>query len=182
MTEIHILDYDGCIFPQVLTTNLSFKISISEFKQKMKNIEIFNEFKNYYDFIIANIKDVKFYVVTGRTESDFGKETIRQLEKIEKSGYEFSIKYFPGKFGYTKLEYLNFKSYEILNIIYEDNGKSTIRIYDDICDYYRQLIDVLKNMELNNIIFYKVNRPQQFWNLMIKQYMEILKNENRNTR
>jgi len=182
--EIHIFDIDGCIFParngngeHIMPTKFKSKNTtkeIIEIINRMKEVELFSSFIDFYKFVNNNVKQVKNYYITGRDKKNFQIITLEQLSILNTIINRDTIIFFPDKKPLTKKSYYNFKFTHILKIITDDNGLSKINIYDDRFQHYNILKEKLKD-NTNDIHFYMVKEPEQFWDLMLKKYKDLIK-------
>ena len=179
--EIHIFDIDGCIFPSknkkgqdIMPNKFESKITPKEIINKMKRTELFPSFISFYKLISNNIKDTKNYFITGRSKKDFQNITLKQLSILNTKKNRDTLIFFPDNKPLTKRSYYEFKIYQILKIITENNGNSKINIYDDKYQHFIVLEERLKDIELNNINFSKVREPEYFWNLKNEEYKNLI--------
>ncbi len=177
--EIHIFDIDGCIFPaknekgqDIMPNKFESKTPAKEIINKMKRTKLFPSFINFYK-LIANIKDIKNYFITGRGKKDFQIITLKQLSILNTKKNRDTLIFFPDDKSLTKRSYYEFKIYQILKIITENNGLSKINIYDDKSQYFDVLRERLKDMEINNVNYYEVKKPVCFWNIKNLEYKKF---------
>lgn len=181
--EIHIFDIDGCIvpirntegrriLPKEFMNEADFDYSIT--KKHMKTAYILSEFITFYKFLCSSFDTIQFYFVTGRKKKYLESETLQQFKILISSKNHFIIKYFPDDIEMTRHSYFNFKIYTIGGIIMNDKGNSTIHVYDDRYAYFPVLETWAKNIGLKNLIFHKVDDPQNYWNAMYLNYKNLV--------
>lgn len=189
--EIHIFDFDGCIFPgynekgeHIMPQGWNIPesdLNIGKIKERMNGVRLVPEFIEFFNLLNRTVDDVKSYFVTGRKECTFGYETNDCLMDINIDEERDTIKFYPDDWPLTEVRYYRFKIYIISSIVFEDNNKSIIHIYDDNQHYYKNLHYLFDGV-FNDVNFYVLQYDgvkdtlSKFWKRRIDLY------ENRNTR
>lgn len=174
--EIHIFDIDGCIMPSIFPKDVEGWFDTEEVIKRMEKQEIYPQFKKFYKLLIENIRDIKIYFLTGRAKDEFLKITIEQLAVLDtrKNRDHLIMNNISTKDVITAEKYFKYKIDKSMKIIVEDNGKSSINIYDDRFSHYPSLKAKVEFLELRNVDFFEVKHPEIFWDCKYEEYESVI--------
>ncbi len=158
--EIYIFDIDDCIMPAIISNsednNHSREQTVKESISNGHKIKLYPDFINYYKQHCERAKLVFF--ITGRKKSEFGSLTEFQLKPLDRIK-RYQIIYYPEGKGHQTDEYFEWKIKKIEEIL-ENNAKYqlnksnndkndlSVKIFDDMNDYFSKVEDLAKKFEI----------------------------------
>ncbi|MFX1329107.1 MAG: hypothetical protein ACFE91_13350 [Promethearchaeota archaeon] len=149
MREVYIFDIDGCIMPPIFSNfnrNGSRKTIVKEVIKNGNNVSLYPDFIKFYEKNCIQAESI--YFITGRKESEFGKLTEDQLQRLTNIK-PFQVIFYPEVKRYKIHKYIAWKEKKVKEIIMNIVNQSRfiknsqenviINIFDDINDYFHRI-------------------------------------------
>jgi len=138
MGDVFIFDIDGCIMPDIFSTDK--KSITSNNNSNRENVKIISQLSLYPEFLkfYKNncTKSLAVYFLTGRKQTAYGNITEKQLRPLQ-FYKNFVIKYYPEEKPHKLKEYFRWKAESIKAIMNQWNQDFLrFHIYDDLEDLF----------------------------------------------